>query len=475
MTDLANKDVLVIGFGGRGQAACDLLHQSGARVSAVDSADTPALRDAAQRLRPLGVDVRLGATSLALGDAKSKRFDLAVLSPAVRPTDPLVKSMVSERVPLIGELELGFQQAKCLCIGIGGTNGKSTTASLVERILAANHRKIILAGHRARPICSVVQQSRDLDFMILQVNAFQLETTDTFHPAVSVLMNVTPDYHDRFPQQADYISASARLFRKQEAFDWAIIQSEALLRLKELNLPIPAKTITFSSHDSTADIYLDRGLIISRMPNWTGPLLDIDHCQIRGPHNAENLMAALAVGHALRLPLEAMVDPLKTFAAGPHRFQLVAEINGVQYINDSKATNVDALHKALLAARTAPGRGANIWLIAGGEDHEAVEFHDVGPTLSKRVRQAYLIGEASEKIRASWSLFTACKLSATLLEAITEATHNATSGDVVLLSPGCSSFDLFRNYQHRGDEFCAAVKSISRGAPAENPNLMDKK
>jgi UDP-N-acetylmuramoylalanine--D-glutamate ligase len=465
MTDLANKHVLVIGFGGRGQAACELLHQSGARVSAIDSIDTPALRDAAERLRPVGIQVMLGVSSPIKRD-----FDFAVLSPAVRPTDKIVQGLAEQGVPIIGELELGFQQAKCLCIAIGGTNGKSTTASMVERMLLANNRRTILAGHRARPICSVVQQSRDLDFMILQVNAFQLETTDTFHPAVSVLMNVTPDYHDRFPQQADYISANSRLFRKQEAFDWAIIQSEALVRLKELNLPIPAKTITFSAHDQSADIHLDRGLIISRLPNWAGPLLDMDHCQITGPHNAENLMAALAVGHALRLPLESMVDSLKTFTAAPHRFQVVAEINGVQYINDSKATNVDALHKALLGARTAPGRENNIWLIAGGEDHEALEFHDVGPTLSKRVRQAYLIGEASEKIRASWSLFTACKLSATLLEAITEATHNATSGDVVLLSPGCSSFDLFRNYQHRGDEFCAAVKSISRGAPGENPN-----
>jgi len=176
----------------------------------------------------------------------------------------------------------------------------------------------------------------------------------------------------------------------------------------------------------------------------------------------------------LRLPLETMLDPLKTFSAGPHRFQVIAEINGVQFINDSKATNMDALLKALLAARTAPGRQANIWLIAGGQD-EGMEFHDIGPILSKRVKQAFLIGEASEKIRAAWSLFTPCKVAATLLQAITEAAHNATSGDVVLLSPACSSFDLFRNYQHRGDEFCSAVKSISRGALGENPNVMDKK
>ncbi len=469
MIELDNKDVLVIGLGGRGQAACELLRQSGARVVAIDSANTPALRDAAERLHPLGVEVSLG-----LSEVPARKFDLAVLSPAVSPTHPLAQSSARQNIPIMGELELGFQQAKCLCIAIAGTNGKSTTASLVERMLLANHRKTILAGHRARPICSVVQQTRELDLLILQVNAFQLETTVAFHPAVSVLMNVAPDYLERYPRHADYITANSRIFLNQQAFDWAIIQSEALARLKELNLPVPAKTITFSAQDSSADIHLDRGLIISRLPNWPGPLLDMDHCQITGPHNAENLMAALAVGHALRLPLETMLDPLKTFAAGPHRFQLVAEINGVQYINDSKATNMDALHKALLAARSAPGREANIWLIAGGQD-EDLEFYDIGPILSKRVKQAFLIGEAGEKIRAAWSLFTPCKVVPTLLQAISEAAQNATSGDVVLLSPACSSFDLFRDYQHRGDEFCSAVKSISRGAPVENPNVMDKK
>jgi UDP-N-acetylmuramoylalanine--D-glutamate ligase len=470
MIDLTNKRVLVLGLGGRGQAACDLLVKSGARVTALDAADTPELRDAAERLKPLQVDVKLGTSKVP-----EYGFDLAVLSPSVRQSHPIVRSLAEQKIPMMGELELGAQAAKCLCIAIAGTNGKSTTALLLERMLLANHRKTILAGHRARPICSVVQESRELDFLILQINAFQLEAANAFHPAVSVLMNVAPDYLDRFPSASDYIAANSRLFLNQEPFERAIIQSEALARLKELNLPVPGKTITFSAMDQSADIYLDRGLIISRLPNWPGPLLDVDHCQIKGPHNTENLMAALAIGHALRLPLEAMLDPIKTFTPGPHRFQLVAEINGVQYINDSKATNIDALHKALLATRTTPSREANIWLIAGGCDEPAVEFHDVGPLLSKRVKQAFLIGEAAEKIRASWSLFTPCKVSSTLLQAITEAAHSATAGDVVLLSPACSSFDLFRNYQHRGDEFCSAVKSISRGDSSENPNVMDRK
>src|SRR5262249_5134170 len=161
---------------------------------------------------------------------------------------------------------------------------------------------------------------------------------------------------------------------------------------------------------------LDRGLIISRIPNWLGPLLDTDHCQLRGPHNAENLMAALAVGHALRLPLERIADPMKTFTAGAHRFELVAEINGVQFINDSKAANLDALQKALMAARQGPSGEANVWLIAGGSDKD-LEFHDLGPLLSKRVKRAFLLGKAREQIRAAWSLFTPCTTAHSLLEA----------------------------------------------------------
>src|SRR5205823_10343538 len=237
----------------------------------------------------------------------------------------------------------------------------------------------------------------------LQVNAFQLEVTQFFRPAVAVLMNLAPDHLDRYASGSEYVRANARLFRNQQAFDWAIVQSEALARLRELELPVPAKTVTFSATEATADIHLERGLLLSRVANWSGPLLDMDHCQIRGPHNAENLMAALAVGHVLRLPLETMVDPLKTYTAGPHRFELIAEINGIQFINDSKATNVDALRKALMAARAGQGGQANVWLIAGGAD-KGLEFHDVGPLLSQRVKHAFLMGQASEKIRAAWSL-----------------------------------------------------------------------
>src|ERR1051325_1311570 len=361
MPDLANKRVLVLGLGGRGRAACELLRRCGAVVTAVDSADTPALREDAEALRALGVEVALGVATPPAGD-----FSLAINSPAVPLNSQLARAVVQRHLPLVSELELGFQQAKCLSIAIAGTNGKGTTAELIECALAANHRQAIVCGQGARPICSVADQTKDLDFLVLQVNSFQLETTQFFRPSVAVLLNLAPDHLDRYASGADYARASARLFHNQQAFDWAIVQSEALARLRELHLPVPARTITFSAFDQTADLHLDRGLLLSRLPNWSGPLLDIDHCRLRGPHNAENLMAALAVGHVLRLPLETMLEPMKGYSAGPHRFEMIAEINGVQFINDAKATNVDAMRKALMATRSKGSAEANVWLIAGG-------------------------------------------------------------------------------------------------------------
>jgi UDP-N-acetylmuramoylalanine--D-glutamate ligase len=468
MFDLKNKEVLVIGLGGRGRAACELLSRSGAKVVGVDSADTQDLQVGAALLRPLGIEVTLGASAPPRGE-----FSLAVLSPAVPSDNQLVQAVVRTKIPMIGELELGFQQSRCLSIAIAGTNGKGTTAELVEQLLLQNHRKVVLSGHRARPVCSVADQTKDLDFLILQVNSFQLEMTQYFRPAVAVLMNLAPDHLDRYASSADYVRAAARLFRNQQAFDWGIVQSEAMARLRELDLSVPGKVITFSANDSNADLYLDRGLLISRIANWSGPLLDMDHCGLKGPHNAENLMAALAIGHVLRLPLDSMVDSLKAQTAGPHRFELVTEINGVQFINDSKATNVDALQKALMASRAGREGGANIWLIAGGKD-KGLEFHEVGPLLSKRVKHAFLIGEAAEKIRAAWSLFTPCTVTDSLLEAVIEASRRAASGDVVLLSPACSSFDQFRNYQERGESFCKIVKSIGRGQSEQDPNIHGK-
>jgi UDP-N-acetylmuramoylalanine--D-glutamate ligase len=462
MIPLEGKHVLVLGLGRSGLAATRLLQGRGAQLLVVDSARTPELEQAAAQLKAEGVRVELGVET-----APAEAFDLVVVSPGVPWTNPVLIELSERKVPLIGEFELGYQHALCLNVAITGTNGKTTTTELVERILQAHHVRTLSAGNIGRPVCSVIDQTRELDFLTLEVSSFQLETIRFFRPAVAVLLNITPDHLDRYSGMADYALAKARLFMNQQPFDWAIIQSEALAQLRALQVNIPSKVITFSAANRRADLTLDRTLLVSKLDDWTGPLLNLEDCRFSGPHNAENAMAALAVGRVLRIPLETMVEALKSYQPAAHRCELVAEINGVKYVNDSKATNLDAVQKALLSMPQAGSGEPNVWLIAGGRD-KAFEYYEVGPLLSQRVKGAFLIGETREKIRAAWSLFTPCTAVDSLLEAVAEAARSAVAGDVVLLSPACSSFDQFRNYQHRGEVFRQAVRGLQdQAGPAQ--------
>jgi UDP-N-acetylmuramoylalanine--D-glutamate ligase len=464
MHELENKQVLVIGLGSRGRAACELLRHSGANVLAIDEADTVDLRADAGRLRPLGVEVELGVTR-----PPNRQFNLAVFSSSGPAHLPILREVRDRHVPVIGECELGYQHSQCLSIAVAGTNGKGTTAEMIRQVLTHDLRKTAMGGDGARPVCSLVPQSKELDFLVLQLNSFQLEMTSTFRPSVAVLMNLAPDHLDCYESPREYFRATARLFENQQPFDWTIIQSEALAELRALAVPIPAKVITFSATDREADIYLDRGLLISRLPGWSGPLLDMEQCEVGGVHNAENLMAVLAVGHVLHVPLEGMKEILKAQRPLPHCFETVATGGGVRFINDSKATNVDALHKALLSLPAHPDGSPNVWLIAGGKC-KGLDYHGVGPMISERVKRAFLIGDAGKKILSAWALFTPCAVTGTLLEAITTAAKNAVPGDVILLSPACSSFDQFRNYQHRGEVFRDAARALAATMGGGNGN-----
>jgi UDP-N-acetylmuramoylalanine--D-glutamate ligase len=458
MDKLKDTSVLVIGLGVSGTAAAGLLLDRGARVTAVDAGDTPALRATAQRLRDRGARVTLGATAAPAGP-----FAFAVLSPGIPVNTPLLPRAGGGKIPVIGELELGYQFASCLNIAITGTNGKTTTTELIERMLTANQRRTVAAGNIGTPLCAMVDRTRELDFLTLEVSSFQLETIRYFRPSVAVLLNITPDHLDRYAGMDDYRRAKARLFENQQPFDWAIVQSHALAQLRALGLEPRSKLLTFSTDDSAADLYCDRGLLISRVPGWEGPLLDLQTCRLSGRHNAENLLAALGVARALRLPLEPTLAALRAFAPAPHRCERVAEIRGVLYVNDSKATNPDAVARAIEAMPAGAGREPNVWLIAGGRD-KGFEYHSLGPLLSRRVKGAFLLGETREKLRAAWSLFTPCTLVDSLLEAVTKSAAHAVAGDVVLLSPACSSFDMFRNYQHRGDVFRELVTGLAQTA-----------
>jgi UDP-N-acetylmuramoylalanine--D-glutamate ligase len=458
------RRVLVLGLGASGMAAAELLLRAGSRVIVADRANNPGLETQAQVLRGRGAEVILGGAQAPEG-----AFDLCVVSPGVPCAGPWVTALRQRGVPIIGELELGYQFSLCPNIAVTGTNGKTTTTELIARILLHTNRKTVAAGNIGLPLCQVAEKTKELDILTLETSSFQLETIQFFRPTVAVLLNITPDHLDRYANMVEYTRAKGRVFMNQQSFDWAILQKEALLQLQAVGVEVKSKIITFSATDASADITLDRGLLISRLPDWAGPLMDMDLAKLRGPHNAENLMAALATGRVMRLPLAEVVSALQSYTPARHRCELVAEVGGVKFVNDSKATNVDAVQKALLTIPRPSGDKPNIWLIAGGKD-KGFSYHELGPYLAERVKGAFLIGETREKIRAAWSLFTPCTLMNSLLEAVNEAARLAQPGDVVLLSPACSSFDMFQNYQHRGEVFREAVQALAaaHGGVAEN-------
>lgn len=451
MSLFAKKRTLVVGLDPSGQAACRLLLSLGAEVTAVPWQNAAATPTEWRELAGQGVKA----------GTPQGGYDFLIHSSAVSASTAEVETLARQGLPILSDLELAQAEFYCLALAVTGTNGKSTTAELIQQILEQAHRKTVKAGGSGMAVCEAAGKTKELDFITLEVNSFQLESVDQFRPAVAVLLNLTPDHMDRYDRMSKYARTLARVFQNQQVFDWAIIQSEALAHLRSLGLKIPSKIITFSANNRHADLWLDRGLIISRMDGWTGPLFDVDHATLRGPHNAENMMAAFAVGHVLRIPLEQMVSAARTYQPGPHRLEQVAEVDGVRFINNSKAMNAAAAAQSIEAI--APGRGGepNIWLIAGGKD-KGLEYHDLGPLLARRVKGAFLIGETREKLRSAWSLFTPCAVVDSLLEAVLKAAEAAVPGDVVLLSPACSSFDMFESYQHRGEVFRQAVQTLAK-------------
>ena len=443
MFKLKGKRVLLIGLGSRGRSACRLLCASGASVVAVDCKDNDHLQRETKPLAKLLDDVELGVISVG----------------GIRAT-AWVSALQKLDISMIGELELGFQQLRCLNIAVTGTNGKTSTAKLIERVLSGTQRETRLAGKVDCPVGDAVDGSKELDYLIVAVNSFQLELTQFFSPTVAVLTNIAPDHMDHYGSMAEYVKAKARMFANQQPFDWAIIQSEALAQIRSIGIEIPSKIITFSSSNRRADISLDRGLIVSRVPGWEGPLLDFNECQLQGAHNAEIIMAALAVGRVLRIPLEQSALVLRNHPALPHRCEIVAEIGGVSYINDSRSTNLAALEKSLSSMKPGSGGNSNIWLLAGGRD-KAGAYHDIGPLLSNKVKAAFLMGETREKLRAAWSLFTPCRLVDSLEEGVRQAAELAEEGDVILLSPASEDSGTVNGYQHRGEMFRRSVELLA--------------
>ncbi len=417
-----NQNIAVLGAGLSGTAAALLLSSEGAQVTVLDSAEEKnLLKSTIDSLRAQGIRVICGTAA----DEDSSTYQLAVLSPGIDPASRLAREFSSRKIDIIGELELCWRSCEIPVIAITGTNGKTTTTELLAQMLNACGQRTIACGNIGK--------------------SFQLETIRRFHPSISLWLNFAPDHLDRYRCVADYRAAKLRIFENQTGDDVAVVNAI------EKVPGIPARTITFSAYIDQADFRLSEGAIVYR--NET--VLRLSDTKLRGLHNIENLMATLAAGMARGLSFREMVPPLSAYEPRPHRCEFVRELGGVGYVNDSKATNLDAVEKALRA------QSKPVILIAGGKD-KGFTFDPLRALVKEKVRSTILIGEIAESIRSSWSGAVTSEIANSLADAVERAHAVAKPGEVVLFSPGTSSFDMFKSYADRGDQFRALVRALPK-------------
>ena len=405
-----------------------------------DESKSPVMQELAQKWQQRGASVVTGKAELG-----ETRFVAAILSPGVDPRRPVVGQLQKAGVPILGELELGARACLCPVVAVTGTNGKSTTTELIAEIYQAAGKKAVACGNLGRPICEVAPLTRDLDRVVAEVSSFQLETIETFHPKIAVYLNLTPDHLDRYASMKEYGEAKLRLFARQTAEDTAVVQ-------KDLTLPeLKARKITFTSGSSGADYTLRDNWLCAKGEK----VMRQEESALRGPHNAENLLAALAVADAEGISREAVKKVFRSYRPLPHRCEVVAVRNGVTWVNDSKATNLDAMERAVA------GMNGPVILIAGGKD-KGFDFADCRKVLEGKVRAALLLGEMAGKIEKAWAGFLPSRRVADLGEAVVRAAEMARSGETVLLSPGCSSYDMFKNFEERGEKYRQCVTALPK-------------
>ena len=434
--NLTGKHVAILGIGRSGHAAALLALREGAQVSAWDLAGVEAFAGL-----PAGVEIHPHATAEQGGSVVS---DVLVVSPGIDSTGPYVTAFARHAGEVIGEVELAARFYQGKIIGITGTNGKTTTTELVARILSHAGLGGTPCGNYGTPFAEVVLQPNPPAAVALELSSFQLETISTLHPAVTIWLNFAPDHMDRYPSVNSYRAAKLRIFDNQNAADTAVIRSGENLP------PLAARIITFSTLDPQADWFSNGHLITHAGETW----LEMDHdTGLRGLHNAENAMAALAACHALGIDAATMRQALHGYAPPPHRCELIRTLDGVEYLNDSKATNLHALESAL-RSQTRP-----VVLIAGGKD-KGLDYLPVVPLLPEKALAAVTFGQIARPLAASFAAAVPSESVATLADAIAVARSLAPHGSTILLSPGTSSFDQFTGYEQRGNAFRDLVHQL---------------
>lgn len=467
MTEMFGFDrgatVLVIGLGRSGLASIEVLRARGVTVYATDEM-------AADRIAaPIAAAQGLGARFLAPAEIGSvlDRLTSAVLSPGVPPTSPVARALYRANVPVIGEIELAYRLCKAPIVAVTGTKGKSTTTALIGHLLRSGGRSVRVGGNIGNPLIKEVLDATSDDWVVAEVSSFQLETIRAFKPRISVLLNIAPDHLDRYFSMDEYAEAKYRIFANQSMSDWFVgnLDDPRIAELHWRNGDARAQArqlwFTLEPDPDRATMFLRDG-VLTYVPPAGDPrpvrVAHRDDVRLPGEHNLRNAMAALLAALAAGVPRDGLGEALRTFAPMPHRMEPVAEIDGVLYVDDSKATNPAATIAALRSY------GRPVVLIAGGRAKGAA-FGDLGREIAARVKALIAIGEAGPAI-AEASASVACVNAGTMDEAVRAAAACSAAGDVVLLSPACASFDMFDSAEDRGRHFAAAVTALREPAGA---------
>ena len=453
--DLDGKRVLVVGLARTGLVSALFSAAYGAKVTATDERPIPEVAEAAEKLRVAGVKLELGG----FVPQTFLEQDLIVVSPGVPAKIEPLENARAKGIPVWSEIELAWRFLRGKLVAITGSNGKTTTTSLVAHILKTSNVPTLIGGNIGTPLLALVETSVDTSVTVAEISSFQLETIDSFRPEIGVLLNLTPDHLDRHITFEEYAGAKMRMFENQLEKDIALLNADD----PEVTRRMPAKPkiFWFSRQKRVATgAFLRDNQIIFRHEGSEVELARLADIQLRGQHNVENVLASCAAAYLAGAVPAAIAAGVKSFRGVEHRLEFVAELSGVQYYNDSKATNVDAAVKAVEAF---PGP---LVVILGGRD-KGSPYAPLRELLHERARLALLIGESAEKIAADLGDAVAFENAGTLQQALHIAARHVQPGDTVLLAPACSSFDQFENYEHRGRAFKELVAQMHSATATE--------
>ena len=446
--ELKGKQLLVVGLARTGVALCRFLTERGARVTVTDQAAPEVLADQRRDIAGLGV-----AEDLGVAQPQWQGYDAIVLSPGVPPELPWLLAAKAAGLPIMGELEVASHFIRRRLLAVSGTNGKTTTTTLLGALLTASGQKPLVGGNIGTPVVSLVAQQEAADCLVLEVSSFQLDTTSRFHPQAAALLNITPDHLDRYPGGFEaYVASKASLFGRQGQDDLRVLNADdpavAALHHKD------SRVYYFSATRSLKNgAWLSNGGIQVRLTDREATF-PLEHIRLTGQHNLENIMAALILALDAGADPEACREVLANFGGLPHRLEWVADIGGVSYYDDSKGTNVGAVACSLVHF------DRPVILIAGGRDKDS-DFSLLNDLIRSRVKALVLIGETRERLAQVWRGLAPIHLADDMAAAVAQGAALADPGDVVLLSPACASFDMYRDYVHRGQTFQDLVRELS--------------